>query len=550
MSNKLKKKLCLLLSALTLLGLLAGCGRTETPEEDNNDIELSDTVSGETLTAGASADKVFSLAVDLEKTLNPITTKSTLNQMVDNLVYDRLFEIDENFNLSSRILSDWYYSVNDAGTGVWVLTVRDDIQMHDGSTLTAQDIVYSIGRVFTQGALYYQKQMGTVYTSASQNQVYLFAPDYNNGLLPYRLSVPIIKSYENSILENVPVGTGPYTYADDLSCLEKFDGYEFADTLPLDTIHLRPYEGPEELITEYESALVDLVINDPTSIYNMGYGGKNERRVYPTTNFHFVCFNSNSLFFQYEAYRTAMNYIVDRDTIASGALDGAVTSTALPIHPNSSLYNKSIADQYAFDPERCRQELERGGCRDLDADGWLEYALSGIKTEIDINFVVCADNAAKVAAARQIAADMESIGLSVHLRELTWKEYMSALQADPDDEDTEWVWDMYYGEIAMTGDWNTLTLYTGDWAKDGTLNYGGWNLSELETAVKTFLGAKDEDRAAAEEEMFRVMQLNTVFLPVCFENEEVISHLGVIAGMKPNQYNVFCDIAGWTIDLG
>ncbi len=552
MSSSLKKRLAVLLAGVMLLGLI-GCG-DKTPEEENtNDIEVSDALSGETLTAGTAADDIFTLSVDLEKSLNPITTRSTLNQMVDNLVYDRLFEVDENFNLSSRILDDWYYSVNDAGTGVWVLTLKEGIAMHDGSTMTAQDVVYSIGRIFSQGATYYQKQMGTVYTSSSQNTIYVFAPDYNNGLLPYRLSVPIIKSAPNSILENIPVGSGPYTYAEDLSCLERFEDYENSESLPLDTIYLRPYTGPEELITEYESALVDLVVNDPTSIYNMGYGGKNEKRVFPTTNLHYICFNRRSEFFQYEPYRYAINWIIDRERIADEALDGAVTPTALTIHPNSALYDHTYADTLAFNPARALQELERGGCRDLDGDGMLEYALSGAKREIEINFVVCADSAAKVQAARKIAADMESVGLNVHLRELTWKEYNAALVADPDAEDEEdrpeWIWDVYYGEIAITGDWNILTLFTGDREKDGTLNYGDWSVPEVESAMREFVGAKEEDREAAEALMLQTMTQNSVVIPICFENREAISHLGVIKGMMPNQYDLFSNMTSWTVHL-
>lgn len=547
-----KKTICLLLAVLLLLGL-AACGEKET-EEETNDIEVDETVSGETLTAGAAADNVFSLAVDMSKSLNPITTRSTLNQMVDNLVYDRLFDIDENFNVTSRILDDWYYSVSENGNGVWVLTVKEGIKMHDGSDLTANDISYSVQKIFSSGSTYYQKQMGRVYSSTYQGQVYL-AGDSNNGLLPQRLAIPIIKSGTDSILENTPVGSGPYMFSEDLSCLVKFDDYENADQLPLDTIYLQQYSDPEELITAYESAVVDLVVNDPTSIYNMGYGGKNEKRVFPTTNMHFICFNSKSDFFQYEPYRNAINWIIDRNTIANDALDGAVTASALCIHPNSPLYDKAAADELAFDPARCLNELERGGCRDLDGDGMLEYALSGTKKEIEINFVVCADSAAKVLAARQIAKDMEAVGLNVHLRELTWKEYMNTLELDPDELDDEekeqldWIWDMYYGEIAITGDWNTLTLFTGDWEKDGTLNYGKWGMPEMEEAVRTFVGAKEEDRPMAESEMFQQMTRNSVFIPVCFENREAISHLGVIKGLMPNQYNLFTNITNWTVNL-
>ena len=551
MKDKMKKRLCVLLAAVMVLGLLSACGRTETDEEDNNDIELDDTLSGEALTAGAAADKVFSLAVDLgeRQTLNPIRTRSTLNQLVDNLVYDRLFEVDANFNVTSRILDDWYYS-----NGMWVLTVRKDIQMHDGSMLSPADIAYSISRIFNSGSTYYQAQTGTVYSAVFQGQVIL-SGDFENQLLPLRLSIPIIKSADGSINENVPVGSGPYMYSEDLTCLEKFDGYENADALPLDTIYLRPYTGPEGLITEYESALVDLVINDSTSIYNMGYGGINERRAYPTTNMHFICFNSESQFFQFDMYRYAMNWIINRERIADTVLDGKLTASALPIHPNSPLFDRAANDELAYDAERFRQELERGGCRDLDGDGMLEYAYSGAKMEIDLNFVVCADSAAKVQVAREIAQAMESVGVSVHLRELTWNEYLAALagpdEDDKDDEDDafDWTWDMYYGEIALTPDWNTLTLFSGDRVKDNTLNYGKWRFPTMEQSVYELLAASEDDRPAAVQNMLSLMAENSVFLPIGFEVREVISHLGVIKGLEPNQYNPLANVAKWTVNL-
>ena len=503
MMKAMKKALCLLL-ALALTLALGACGKGGEGEEENNDIQLSDELSGETLTAGDAADKVFSLAVDLEKSLNPITTTSTLNQNVDNLVYDRLFEVDENFNVTSRILEDWYYSKNDNGGGTWILSVRDGIKMHDGSTLTADDIVYSVSRI--------------------------------------------------AILQNTPVGSGPYVFSEDLSCLEKFEDYETADTLPFDKVYLRPYTDPEGLITEYESALVDLVLNDPTSIYNMGYGGKNETRSYATTNLHFVCFNSRSEFFQYDAYRTAMSWIIDREGIAEDVLDGHADAAAIPIHPNSSLFDKEAADEIAFDPDRCRLELERGGCRDLDGDGMLEYALSGTKKEIEINFLVCADSADKVAAARRIASDMEAVGLYVHMREMTWKEYQAALRADPDAEDEEdrpeWIWDMFYGEIFMASDWNTLTLYTGDWEKDGTLNYGKWNVPELQQAMYAFIGATPEERPAAEADYLAALRQTTAFLSVCYEKKQVLTHIGIVKGINPNQFNALAGVANWQVNLG
>ena len=551
---KYRKIFALLLAAAMLLSL-AACGEAAagpeaTPEPAPDDGAA--TVSGQTLTFGDAADSVFSLSLDYEESLNPVKTQSTLNQLVDCLVYDRLFEVDENFNVTSRVLSDWYYSKNEDSAGVWVLRVKDGIQMHDGSTLTAQDVAYSVSCIFTsEKHKNLQMQIGRVYSSAFNGEVYLATEGADNAQLPQRMSIPIIKA--GSVGDEVPAGSGPYMYNEDRTALVKFDGYENSESLPLDEVQLRAYRGMEELITEFESGLVDLVVNDPTGIYNMGYGGKNEKRVITTTNLHFIGFNSKSRFFQYDAYRCAMNWIVNRDKIVSDTLDGNAVATVLPIHPNSSLYDTDIASQFSYDPARCLTELERGGCRDLDADGMLEFALSGMKVDIELNFAVCADNAAKVQEARQIAEDMEAIGLSVNLRELTWKDYLAALRTgyiDADQEEPEIPMDMYLAEVALTGDWNILTLISGDWEEDNTLNYGGWENSELERLTEAYLGAKDDDRAQAVRDWLQLLTTTTVILPVCFETRDVISHLGTISGMSPNQYDIFHNITAWTVHIG
>lgn len=546
------KRIFALLLAAAMVFSLAACGETAAEPEATPDpsADGAATVSGQTLTFGDAADNVFSLSLDYEESLNPIKTQSTLNQLVDCLVYDRLFEVDENFNVTSRILSDWYYSKNEDSAGVWVLKVKEGIQMHDGSTLTAQDVAYSVSCVFSSGSTYYQQQLGRIYSSAYNGEVYLATEGVDNAQLPQRMSIPVIKS--GSVGEEVPVGSGPYMYNEDRTALVKFDAYEGSESLPVDEVQLRAYRGMEELITEFESGLVDLVVNDPTGIYNMGYGGKNENRVITTSNLHFIGFNSNSTFFRYDAYRYAMNWIVDRDSIVSDTLDGNAVATALPIHPNSSLYDTELASQFSYSPSRCLTELERGGCRDLDADGQLEFALSGMKVDIELNFVVCADNAAKVQEARRIADDMEAIGLSVNLRELTWKDYLAALRTgyvDSSKEEPEIPVDMYLAEVALTGDWNILTLISGDWEEDNTLNYGGWDYEELTLLTESYLGAKDDDREQAVSDWLQLLTTTSVILPVCFETRDVISHLGIISGMSPNQYDVFNNITAWTIHI-
>ena len=54
----------------------------------------------------------------------------------------------------------------------------------------------------------------------------------------------------------------------------------------------------------------------------------------------------------------------------------------------------------------------------------------------------------------------------------------------------------------------------------------------------------------AESTMLSSYSLNVPFVPVCFERRELITHVGVITGIQPNQYNVFCNFINRDINLG
>ena len=89
-----------------------------------------------------------------------------------------------------------------------------------------------------------------------------------------------------------------------------------------------------------------------------------------------------------------------------------------------------------------------------------------------------------------------------------------------------------------------------DWEEDNTLNYGGWENRELERLTEAYLGAKDDDRAQAVRDWLQLLTTTTVILPVCFETRDVISHLGTLSGMSPNQYDIFHNITAWTVHIG
>lgn len=102
--------------------------------------------------------------------------------------------------------------------------------------------------------------------------------------------------------------------------------------------------------------------------------------------------------------------------------------------------------------------LENSGIKDYDGDGKLEY-MSGSAQKIELKFIVCSDSSAKTGVVRKFASDMETLGLTVNVQELTWENYIQALE-DGD-------FDMYYGEVKLRNNFDVTELLD----PDSDLNY-------------------------------------------------------------------------------
>ncbi len=91
--------------------------------------------------------------------------------------------------------------------------------MHDGSTLTADDVAYSINCGRTTGI--YMSRLANIASCLvveDRVQITLSSPD---ATLAYDLDIPVIKY---GTLDNaMPVGTGPYILNG--TVLEPFSGY-------------------------------------------------------------------------------------------------------------------------------------------------------------------------------------------------------------------------------------------------------------------------------------------------------------------------------------
>ena len=132
-----KTLLSLLLCAALLFGLPGCSARSGALYGDG----VPESTQGKDVTRAKAADNVFSLNYNEDYSLNPILATNHSNQLVCDLVYENMVELDNNFNVVPNVLDEG--TPNDTAT-YWIFTINPGHVFHDGSPVTGNDIRYSL----------------------------------------------------------------------------------------------------------------------------------------------------------------------------------------------------------------------------------------------------------------------------------------------------------------------------------------------------------------------------------------------------------------------
>lgn len=528
------RRYCALLLALIMALLCAACGSGD----DGTDDGVVGTTGGVDVVRAEAADDVFSLNCNPDYSFNPLVATNHSNQLVCNLVYENIVELDNDFNVIPNLIEN-PTALNDTNT-FWQFDIVKGHTFHDGTEVTGRDICYSIGLSVSSDRF---TGRWAAYQGASydDDHIYITLGIADTQIMKL-LNIPVIQY--GTMGDDYPMGSGPYTYNDDHTELHAYEGYtgfyngEGYSGLPIDVIYLKQYTTAETILSAFEDGLVDAVTNDPSSYTDIGYASTNEIHTYATTNFHFIGFNEDSnTLCSYNTFRVAMNYAFDRDYFAETLAEGNAVAAAVPMYPTCAEYPTELANSLDYNLELCKAVLENMGIQDYDDDGLLEY-MSGSAQEIELSLIVCSDSSVKAGVARRFQEDMASIGLTVNVRELTWDEYQTALE--------EGEFDMYYAEIRLRNDFDLTELFD----PDDDLNYSRSKSTSYETLINNYLSAPDTTRAAMYLQLCQYLTTEDGGLvSIGFENQQLILRRRTVKGADPNYGNPLYDFENWEITL-
>ena len=525
------KFIILLLAAALLAGALSGCAGDSLPVDP--DSMAPDGQQDQNAPKAPSSDGKFTLRYAPDRSFNPYSSDSEINLLLSSLLYEGLFRLDKSFT-ACPVLCD---SCTTEDGLTYKITIKPGIKLTDGSALTAEDVVYSLGVAGESER--YQNRLSVISecnaTGPRTVEIILESPSESLSEL---LDVPIVKSGTGE--NDIPVGTGPFVLArPNAPVMGAYRGYRAYDDLPLTEIHLKELND-SELPESFAGYSLDLVWDDTCDGSHLMMRGNCEVRGYQTTILQYIGFNVYSTPLDEPALRRAMSLAIDRAAIVRDAFDGGGSEAVLVLPQAHRLYNASWEAGSGYSPDSCAEALKALGMQEKSGDRFLDYPTSGGKfKKVHFSFIVNSDNPAKAEAAQIITDQLRAAGLDVRLEVLPWETFTQRLNNGE--------FDMYYAEVGLPPDFDLSRLLSSD----GALDFGHAGASGLyDGLIEDFLTAKgDEAKTMAAKRLCRGIASDCPIIPLLYREHEICTHRGTAVGAEPSVSGIFGNFTEWNIDL-
>lgn len=496
--------------ALALACLLTGCWQEEPPEEPEDMLPPFEEEPPEE--DGPVLPERFALPYMPGRTLDPMDCVDGMQQVAASLLYEGLFRLDGRFEPQPCLCISY---THDETASRYTFDLRPGVEFSDGTPLTARDVKASLERARTSER-YGSRLSGISSVSAGGDSVTVSLSGPNTAL-PALLDVPIVKSGGQDAV--APLGTGPYFYAE-----EETGAYLIANQSwwrgegqPVDRIALVEASDAAAMLYRFSSHEVQLITADLTGVQPVSTTGSVGCVDADTTVMQYVGCNTSRAPLDNPALRRCLSAGIDRANITGAFLSGHGKPSAFPLSPASSLYPAELEDGYSLD----------GFASALRESGYVP--------ERSLTLLVNEENSFKRAIAERLAEDWTDGGVPVEVRILPWEEYAAALSAGD--------FDLYYGEIRLTADWDLGSLLE----PYGALNYGRWSDPDTSRLLAEYAGA--EDRTAAMRALCVHLKSQSPILPVCFKSTSVLTQAGVVEGLQPTASEPFYALGQCVIHL-
>lgn len=474
----------LLAGALTLALTLTACGGGGGNGAANPD-------GGKVSASQASNSLVFSLNAE-PTSLDPQVASERITWVPVTQIFDRLVREDENGEIVPCLAESW--ETSEDGTSI-TFKIKEGVTFHDGSVMTAQDVVFSINRTINEypSKLFSSAMSDMVLvddTHVKLNLKYPFKPaiqclnHITFGIVPQAVVEKDAEGFSRN-----PVGTGPFRFKEWVSgdhvTLERYDNY-WRDPAALEKITFKTITDTSSSVLALEKGEIDAMMSVPESYRKHLMDEVPAVGFYETegASIYILTFNNEKGIFANKDLRLAVSYAINREEIIAGALEG----NGAPLYAPMASFAFGYPDMTTFQP--IKQDLEKSK----------EYlAKAGYPDGFTVK-LKCTEAANYTKPAEIIQAQLSQVGITVEIETMERGTYLQDVYRNCDYEMSIWSMTSDYPD----GDSPTYARLHGS-MKGNTNNYVLVDIPELNEALDT--GRTSLDDAVREDSYLKVSEI-------------------------------------------
>lgn len=404
----MKKKLLALFLALVMVGaVLPGCGDgSKDPGGQGNNGKTGEPVKGGEITVG--------IAQDLDDSLDPHQTVAAGTREVLFNIFEGLVKPNSDGEMIPAVAEK--YTLSEDGT-TYTFTLREGVKFHNGQTVTAEDVVYSINRcaAVPEGQ---EKPLVAAFSAVKsvealdEKTVAVTIAQRDLEFISYMTAAIIPADYENQ--DTAPVGTGPFRFVSRTPqqdfVMERFEDYWGAPAW-LDKVTYKICENADALVMNLNGGSIDLcahLTSAQASQLNQSF-----QVLEGTMNLvQAIYLNNQAKPFDNQLVRQALCYAIDRQGIMDMVADGHGTAVGSSIYPAFTKYFlPELVDKYPHDVAKAKELLAQAGY----PDGF------------DMTISVPNNYQPHMDTAEVVAEQLREAGINVTIQPVEWSTWLDTI---------------------------------------------------------------------------------------------------------------------------
>lgn len=404
----MKKKLLALFLALVMVGaVLPGCGDgSKDPGGQGNNGKTGEPVKGGEITVG--------IAQDLDDSLDPHQTVAAGTREVLFNIFEGLVKPNSDGEMIPAVAEK--YELSEDGT-TYTFTLREGVKFHNGQTVTAEDVVYSINRcaAVPEGQ---EKPLVAAFSAVKsvealdEKTVAVTIAQRDLEFISYMTAAIIPADYENQ--DTAPVGTGPFKFVSRTPqqdfVMERFEDYWGAPAW-LDKVTYKICENADALVMNLNGGSIDLCAHLTSA--QASQLNQNFQVLEGTMNLvQAIYLNNQAKPFDNQLVRQALCYAIDRQGIMDMVADGHGTAVGSSIYPAFTKYFlPELVDKYPHDVEKAKELLAQAGY----PDGF------------DMTISVPNNYQPHMDTAEVVAEQLREAGINVTIQPVEWSTWLDTI---------------------------------------------------------------------------------------------------------------------------